>query len=147
MWEGTWKSHTRLPRECAQFAGQTVYEKPSHLLSDLTQNLPPREALDEDQKLFFLRFGVILDKVLFEDCVGVLLLRIVITQAAIRSWTCIMSCQEQTKEPGQRGVYHTLLLGQSSSGRTYVAQKVIFPIALGGWAKIFTGGGSHETAN
>ena len=73
-WEGAWKSHTRLPRECARFDEQTVYEKPSHLLSDLIQNLPPREALNEDQKLFFLRFDVILDKVLLEDCVGVLLL-------------------------------------------------------------------------
>ena len=44
-----------------------------------------------------------------------------------------MSCQEQTKEPGQRGVYHRLLLGQSSSGRTYAAQKVIFPIGLFFW--------------
>ena len=66
--EGARKSHTGLPRECARFDEQTVYEKPSHLSPNLIQNLPPREALNEDQKLFFLRFGVILDKVLLEDC-------------------------------------------------------------------------------
>lgn len=56
----------RLPRDCVRFAKQTVYEKPSELLVDMMLALPAKEKLNEDQELFMLRFGDVLDKVYHE---------------------------------------------------------------------------------
>ena len=46
-----------------RFADQTVYEKPSELLADMMLALPAKEKLNEDQELFMLRFGDVLNKV------------------------------------------------------------------------------------
>ena len=40
-----------------------MYAKPSGLLADMVLALPVNEKLNEDQELFMLRFGDVLDKV------------------------------------------------------------------------------------
>ncbi|CAE7263859.1 PIF7 [Symbiodinium sp. CCMP2456] len=99
----------RLPQDCVRFAEQTVYEKPSEFLADMMFALPAKEKLNEDQELFMLRFGDVLNKVYDE---------------------------EQRKRPEERGVYHVLLLGQGGSGKTHVVQNVIFPIVLFIWPPV-----------
>ncbi|CAE7839254.1 PIF7 [Symbiodinium sp. CCMP2592] len=96
----------RLPRDCARFADQTVYEKPSELLADMMLALPANEKLNEDQELFMWRFGDVLNRVYDE---------------------------EQRFAPHKRGVYHMLLLGQGGSGKTHVVQNLIFPVVLFIW--------------
>ena len=91
----------RLPADCARFQDQKLYEKPSHLVLAMMTALPADRQLNEDQTLFMLRFADVLDKVYDE---------------------------EQRKPPENRGVYHILLLGQGGSGKTHIAQNLIFPI-------------------
>ena len=91
-----------LPRDCARFTDQKVYATPSAMLSDMVANLPITGRLNEDQMLFVLRFGDILDTV----------------------WK-----EEQELPPERRSVYHMLLLGQGGSGKTHVVQNLIFPVA------------------
>ena len=90
-----------LPRDCARFTDQKVYATPSAMLSDMVANLPITGRLNEDQMLFVLRFGDILDTV----------------------WK-----EEQELPPERRSVYHMLLLGQGGSGKTHVVQNLIFPV-------------------
>ena len=90
-----------LPRDCARFTDQNIYAKPSHMLTDMVANLPANRRLNEDQKIFMLRFGDVLDTV----------------------WR-----EEQTLPPERRSVYHMLLLGQGGSGKTYIVQNLIFPV-------------------
>ena len=89
-----------LPRDCARFTDQNIYAKPSHMLADMVANLPANRRLNEDQKIFILRFGDILDTV----------------------WS------EESLPPERRSVYHMLLLGQGGSGKTYIVQNLIFPV-------------------
>ena len=84
-----------------EFTDQNIYAKPSHMLTDMVANLPANRRLNEDQKIFILRFGDVLDTV----------------------WT-----EEQTLPPERRSVYHMLLLGQGGSGKTYIVQNLIFPV-------------------
>ena len=90
-----------LPRFCARFTDQLVYAKPSHMLKAIVDNLPEDRRWNEDQTLFMLRFGDVLDTV-YEE--------------------------EQNLPPEKRSVYHLLLLGQGGSGKTYVVQNLIFPV-------------------
>ena len=89
-----------LPRDCARFTQQHVYAKPSQLLQAMVSNFPEQQRLNEDQRVFALRFGDVLDRVHRE---------------------------EQELPPEKRGVHHMLLLGQGGSGKTHLVQNLIFP--------------------
>lgn len=91
----------RLPRDCARFTDQNIYTEPSAMLSDMIANLSPNRRLNEDQNIFMLRFGRILDIV----------------------WD-----EEKSLPPERRSVFHILLLGQGGSGKTYIVQNLIFPV-------------------
>ena len=65
------------------------------MLQAMVDNLPLDRRLNEDQSLFMLRFGDVLDTVYQE---------------------------EHDLPPEKRSVYHLLLLGQGGSGKTYVVQ-------------------------
>ena len=71
------------------------------MLQAMVNNLPLDRRLNEDQSLFMLRFGDVLDTVYQE---------------------------EHDLPPEKRSVYHLLLLGQGGSGKTYVVQNLIFPV-------------------
>ena len=71
------------------------------MLQAMVDNLPLDRRLNEDQSLFMLRFGDVLDTVYQE---------------------------EHDLPPEKRSVYHLLLLGQGGSGKTYVVQNLIFPV-------------------
>ena len=56
-----------LPRDCVRFTDQHVYATPSAMLADMVMNLPANQKLNEDQQLFMLRFGDVLDTVWKEE--------------------------------------------------------------------------------
>ena len=91
----------RLPRDCARFTDQHIYANPSDMLADMVANLPSNRRLNQDQHIFILRFGDVLDTV----------------------WK-----EEQDLPPERRSVYHMLLLGQGGSGKTHIVQNLIFPV-------------------
>ena len=96
----------RLPRDCARFTDQTIYAQPSDMLKDMIENLPQGRRLNEDQHIFMLRFGTVLNTVYRE---------------------------EQELAPENRSVFHLLLLGQGGSGKTHIVQNLIFPVVQFIW--------------
>lgn len=96
----------RLPRDCARFTEQTIYAQPSDMLKDMIENLPEGRRLNEDQHIFMLRFGTVLNTVYRE---------------------------EQELAPENRSVFHLLLLGQGGSGKTHIVQNLIFPVVQFIW--------------
>lgn len=96
----------RLPRDCARFTDQTIYAQPSDMLKDMIENLPEGRRLNEDQHIFMLRFGTVLNTVYRE---------------------------EQELAPENRSVFHLLLLGQGGSGKTHIVQNLIFPVVQFIW--------------
>ena len=132
----------RLPEHCVRFAEQSVYAKPSELLVDIMSALPTDRKLNEDQELFLLRFGDVLDKVYDEAglCASVFspaeadeaMSRYIAGRVSVEI-AFLFALQEQHLPPEKRGVYHMLLLGQGGSGKTHVVQNLIFPAVLFIW--------------